>query len=195
MIYTPAYSHPAYLFHAKVDDSPHESVEEEPQTPSPETSSEENHESSSTCTSAPSVESSIDLDTFLGPEHPPQDGVLTTFKIVGDNIDKEIRPRHMRSDYQTRSLHYFHAYALRDRLNLDSYDDNASAPDQSSIDLETLLPSPNDMRDIRHNMALLIARTLKKYVPYFAKYAKGLERHITHEFSDEMARSSVVVSW
>ena len=56
----------------------------------------------------------------------------------------------MRSDNQTRSLHYFHSYAVRDRLNLDDYDDNPSAPDQSSIDLELLLPSSDDARDIRH---------------------------------------------
>ena len=94
-----------------------------------------------------------------------------------------------------RSLHYCHAYNISDPLNLDNYYDSASAPDLSSIDLETLLPSPNHMKEIRQNMALLIAHTLKKYVPYFAKYAKGLERHVTHGLCDEMAKSSVVLCW
>ena len=169
----------------KVDDNEHESADEECPSLSPEMPSEEIPESSSTATSPTS---SIDLDTFLGPECPKPPGVLTTFKIVGDNIDKDIKPRHMRSDYQTRSLHYFHSYAVRDCLNLDSYDDSASAPDQS---LELLLPSPDDKQVIRHNMAILIARTLKKYI---STYGKELERHITHEFSDEMAQKSVVVS-
>ena len=35
---------------------------------------------------------------------------MLTYKVVGDNIDKEVRPRQMRSDHQTRSLHYFHIY-------------------------------------------------------------------------------------
>ena len=172
----------------KVDDNEHESADEECPSLSPEMPSEEIPESSSTATSPTS---SIDLDTFLGPECPKPPGVLTTFKIVGDNIDKDIKPRHMRSDYQTRSLHYFHSYAVRDRLNLDSYDDSASAPDQSLVNLELLLPSPDDKQVTRHNMAILIARTLKKY---FSTYGKELERHITHEFSDEMAQKSVVVS-
>ena len=162
----------------------------------PATSSEGNPESSST--SAPSITSSIDLDSFLGPEHPTPAGVLTTFKIVGDNIDKDIKPRNMRSDYQTRSLHYFHAYAVRDRLNLDSCDDSASAPDPSSINLELLLPSAEDRVQSRHNMGVLIARTLKKHMPFFSKYGKGLERHIRHGFYEEMSRKSTVatvVSW
>ena len=136
--------------------------------------------------------SSVDLDSFLGPEfcEPPS----YTFKIVGDNIDKTVRPRDMRSDYQARSLHYFHAYAVQDRLNMDTLDDTASAPDMSSISLELLLPSPQDEIDIRKNMSVLVARILKKYMPFFEKYGRGIERHIMHQYSEEMSRKSSVVS-
>ena len=132
--------------------------------------------------------------SFLSPEHPVPAGSLTTLKIVGDNIDKDVKPRNMRSDYQTRSLHYFHAYAVRDRLNLDNCDDCASAPNPSTIDLELLLPSKEDEMQIRSNMGILIARTLKKHIPYFSKYGKGVERHIMHSFYEEMSQKSNVVS-
>ena len=33
------------------------------------------------------------------------------FKIVGDNLDKTIKPRDMRSNHQSQSLHYFNLYA------------------------------------------------------------------------------------
>ena len=39
-------------------------------------------------------------------------------KIVGDNVDKTVKPRHMQSDRQNQSLHYFHLYAVCDRINL-----------------------------------------------------------------------------
>ena len=156
---------------------------------SPETSSEDTHTSSS----GTSETSSVDLD-FLGPEEPTPAGFLPTFKIVGDNIDKEVRPRDMRSDHQTKSLHYFHAYALRDRLNLDNCDDCASAPDPSSIDLRKLLPAKDDDTEMHKNMGILMARILKKHVPYFATVGEGLERHINHRFSEEMSRKSTVVS-
>lgn len=39
------------------------------------------------------------------------------FKLVGDNIDKNVRPRYLRSSiHRTESLHYFHSYAVRDRI-------------------------------------------------------------------------------
>ena len=161
-------------------------------TSPPDISSEEMYQSSSA--SVLSGVSSIDLDSFLGPEHPVPAGSLTTFKIVGDNIDKDVKPRNMRSDYQTRSLHYFHAYAVRDRLNLDNCDHCASAPNPSTIDLELLLPSKENEMQIRRNMGILIARTLKKHLLYFSKYGKGVERHIMHSFYEEMSQKSNVVS-
>ena len=46
----------------------------------------------------------------------PMPNSLKTYKIIGDNLDKNVKPsaRDMRSDHQTRSLHYYHAYAVRD---------------------------------------------------------------------------------
>ena len=35
------------------------------------------------------------------------------YKIVGDNIDKEVKPRFACSNYPTKSLHYFHSFALQ----------------------------------------------------------------------------------
>ena len=58
-------------------------------TSPPDISSEEMYQSSSA--SVLSGVSSIDLDSFLGPEHPVPAGSLTTFKIVGDNIDKNVK--------------------------------------------------------------------------------------------------------
>lgn len=40
------------------------------------------------------------------------------YKLVFDNIDKTIKPRHMRQDSQTSTLHYVQAYAVRDRINI-----------------------------------------------------------------------------
>ena len=42
---------------------------------------------------------------------------LPLYKLVGDNIDKVVKPRHMRIDHQAKSLHYFHSYAVKDRID------------------------------------------------------------------------------
>ena len=156
--------------------------------------SESSEDISSVSSQTNSPSSSIDPDVFLGPEFSSTTPLLPTFKIVGDNIDKEVRPRNMRSDYQARSLHYFHSYAVKDRINLDNCEDQPSAPDISSIDLEVLLPSDDDESTIRRNMGILIAHTLKKHIPFYAEYGKRVERHIRHRFTEKMSQESTVVS-
>lgn len=40
------------------------------------------------------------------------------FKLVGDNLDKNVHPRYGRIDHRTQSLHFFQLYAVKDRVNL-----------------------------------------------------------------------------
>ena len=102
---------------ARVNEPDNESMistdSSQPSPSSPEHSTTSQH-------SSESVESEMDVDAFLGPEYHPCTPRLLTYRIVGDNIDKNIKPRNMTSDHQTRSLHYFHAYAVRDRIDLSS---------------------------------------------------------------------------
>ncbi len=46
------------------------------------------------------------------------------FKFVGDNIDKNIKPSFQRQEIQTQSLHHFHGYAIRDRVNMATMSDD-----------------------------------------------------------------------
>ena len=117
-----------------------------------------------------------------------------SYKLVGDNIDKEVCPRDMRSEYQTRSLHYFHTYAVRDRVALSEVSDAKKVPDVKAIQLQELLPTSNDTKELRKNFSILIARTLKKHMPFFKKFGKGVEKHIEHQFQKQMSQKSEVVS-
>ena len=119
---------------------------------------------------------------------------MSTYKLVGDNIDREVCPRDMRSDYQTRSLHYFHTYAVKDRVDLSSISDLAVCH-ETCINIEAILPSIADMKEIRKNIGVLFARVLKKYMPFFNQYGKGVEKHIRHQFSSEMSKKSEVVCY
>ena len=40
------------------------------------------------------------------------------FIVVDDNIDKNIRPSFQRENHQTQSLHYFHSYTARNRVDI-----------------------------------------------------------------------------
>ena len=133
-----------------------------------------------------------DISEFCGPT---SDAKLKTYKMVGDNLDTNVVPREMRVDYQTRSLHYFQSYALRDRVDLSTLSSEVNAPDVSKINLESFLPSSGDEKILKNNFAVLVGRVIMKHVPFFKKFGSGLERHIQHEFSVEMAKKSEVVSY
>ena len=77
-----------------------------------ETSGEE-CQMAETSTLEPSAEMELSL----------QDATLTapaylSYKLVGDNIDKNVRPRFMRiKQHRSQSLHFFHSFAVLDRIN------------------------------------------------------------------------------
>ena len=43
------------------------------------------------------------------------------FKLVGDNLDKTVKPHYIRMNRQNHSLNYFHAFAVKDRIDLRSF--------------------------------------------------------------------------
>ena len=71
------------------------------------------------------------------------------FRLCCDNIDKVVRQRFMRSD-STRpdSIHYFHSYTVRDRVDFTCLSEVVPRPITSTLHQHALnlLPSPADNR-------------------------------------------------
>jgi len=55
------------------------------------------------------------------------------FKLVFDDIDKNVKPRFQRNEIKSQSLHYVHAYAVKDRINMASLSDLPPALDPSTF--------------------------------------------------------------
>ena len=70
------------------------------------------------------------------------------FKIVGDNIDKNINSSFERINSSTLSLHYYHSFAVLDRIDLSGVSD-----DQPSGICDTIkfLPTSEDINLIKHH--------------------------------------------
>ena len=117
--------------------------------------------------------------------------VNTGYKLVFDNIDKNVNPRHMRSDNQTRSLHYVQVYAVRDRVNFDGLSNER----RTEVNVFDILPTDEDYMLLKKNFSILISRMIVKFLPFFSSDFKGLPtKHIPHEHSTEMAKKSEIVS-
>ena len=82
--------------------------------------------------------------------------MVNRFKEVGDNLDKNIRPSFQRISHQTKSVHYFHTLAVRDRI--DFSDLSESVPHGIKISLTTLLPSPADLANLFDELQVIVTR-------------------------------------
>lgn len=163
-------------------------------TPSIDAQSSQSTESGSSSLSSNSLDGIMenvfgpDADNLVPTETSPQ-----TYKFVMDNIDKTMKPIDMRVDNQTRSLHYVHKYAVRDRLNLSKFDDKPCHPDHTRVRVGSLMPSSEDDSAIYENMAMLVARVLVENLEFLKTFKKSLGRHIPNQYSEEMSQKSTVV--
>ena len=129
----------------------------------------------------------------------PYQSLHCGFRICGDNIDKTVRRRHMRSDRGNISLHYFHSIAVENRVHFSMLSD--SRPDNSGVSnfrrvARSIQPTLSDDTVMRRNFATLVSRVLTKRMPFFKACFKDLiVWHIEHRYSHEMSQKSVVVSY
>lgn len=123
----------------------------------------------------------------------------SSFRLCGDNIDKTIRRRFLRSDNSNTSLHYFHSYAVLNRVDFSHLSDHI--PDNSTItDLESVAisiqPTKIDDKILQGNIATLISRVLCTKMDFFKFCFEDIVQwHIEHKYTSEMSQKSVVVSF
>ena len=93
-------------------------------------------------------------------------------------------------------MHYFHTYAVQDRIDLSRYGNNPCLPDVLLVksQLCKVLTTDEDVKILCRNFVQLVARVLKKYMLFFSSLGASLKRHIVHKFHKEMSQKSEVVS-
>ena len=153
----------------------------------------------------PSVQSSPHV-AATGTDPPPapipdEDDISPTppqqwhgWKIVGDNIDKSVKPRHEIVDHHTKSLQYFHSYAVLDRIDFSHYSDEPTTMDASLYSVESFLPTPDDLKQMFTNFTVLVSRILVEYLPCFQGFSKAVINHIPHLYTKQMSAKSKVVN-
>ena len=115
------------------------------------------------------------------------------FKIVGDNIDIDIRPQHQTIDTRTQLLHYFHAFAVLDRIDLSSQSEVRPDVNPHEFDLQTLLPTSEDIQKLKSNFQVYISQIITEYLKSMKPLSVVVPQHIEHAHSIEMSKRSFVV--
>lgn len=114
--------------------------------------------------------------------------------LVGDNLDKNITPRDMRTEHQVKSIHYFHSYAAHDRIKLPGLSDTPPECNICSLPISTFLPSISDCTALRANYIILAARVIVDKLPHFSSLHDCVTRNIPHLYTKAMQEKSVIVS-
>ena len=109
-------------------------------------------------------------------------------------MDKKVNSRHMWSDNQSKDLHYFHLFAAKDHIDLSGASEEPPSLNPDAV-LSELLPTDEDIEEMKSNFGVLIARQLIQYLPYFKKhFSDVIVQHISHAHEVEMKETSEVVS-
>ena len=113
-------------------------------------------------------------------------------RIVGDNWDLEVKARYQTKSQTNKSLHYFHAYAVKDRVVANGMDNKEPQKSIDEIEMREFLPTPEVQEAIASDLTSIIPRVILKYLKPYSKF-KGASNHIPHQYSREMQEKSEVV--
>ena len=119
------------------------------------------------------------------------DGVV--FKYWGDNVDKKIGVRDVRSDHQSSMLHMYSILAGKSRLPSSGLSCNGQVGTLSSISCESLLPQSADIFAMLSTLITLVSRLITEHIDELKQFAKVVPNHISHAYSSQMASKSDVV--
>eukprot|EP00731_Ephydatia_muelleri_P006750 Em0003g998a len=157
-------------------------------------------ESSPSCDTHTSTSDEDTAPLAATEQNSPQDGspVLDCgewngFKLIGDNIDKNIKPRDMRINNQTKSLHYFHAFAVKDRINFSDITNNAELVFPDDIDYSVFYPNDDDDAQLVSNFQTLVTRIFVEHIPHLQHLFGKVTHNIQHKYSKNMSIKSTVV--
>jgi len=94
----------------------------------------------------------------------------TLYHICGHNIDKGMKQQYMRAGVnKPNSVHYFHSYAIADRVDFRSLSDKVIPTlqhDKKQLAM-SLLPAPEDDEALRDNIVIQILRILFENMEFF----------------------------
>lgn len=116
-----------------------------------------------------------------------------TFKFIGDNVDKKLGVRDVRSNHSGNMLHMYSILCARSRLPSLDLSQVGQVAHLGAINWKSFLPSEADVKQVKQNLVVLVSRLLTYYVKALSPLGKSVPQHIKHCYSQQMSRKSEVV--
>ncbi len=101
-------------------------------------------------------------------------------KFVGDNVDKQINVRDIRSDHHGKLIHMLSIFAVKARVSPPALVSNFSRPVLCTDTVECFLPSSEDIALIRGDLEVLVSRVMCEYIKDLQELKRLVTKHIPH---------------
>ena len=98
------------------------------------------------------------------------------------------------TDHGNRSLHWTHQFAVLNRVQDPSLDDQIQQKLVSEIQYIELLPDSQVQETLLNNCSVLVSRVVTKYLEPFKRFGNACIYHIKHRYEKEMAEKSNLVT-
>ncbi len=104
----------------------------------------------------------------------------TDIKLVGDNVDKNVKVRDMRSDHRGAMVHMYSMLVVKSRVQSAGLSTASRASNLTDCSVLDFLPSQHDLDKIRGDLVILVSRILCKYIKSLKPLLSSVDKHITH---------------
>ena len=116
----------------------------------------------------------------------------STFKFVGDNVDRKKVARDVRGDHHGQLMHMFSLIAVKDRVAPPSFSGSFLGNRLSTPPTLASLITIDEVTAMKQNLTVLVSRVLCQYIKCLSHCSSSVAWHIEHIYSKEMASKSDV---
>lgn len=115
------------------------------------------------------------------------------YQIIGDNLDFFVRVKHMTSQNQNKSIHWFNMLGIVNRVTGNELDAEYPQRQVNELSSADFIPSTSLHAELLSDLIPLVTRVVVDNIPAFSCFRKIAVRHIPHKYSRQMAEPSTEV--
>ena len=108
-----------------------------------------------------------------------------SYQIIGDNVDLDVKVRHMENNNKNKSFHWFNLIAFKDQVS-GSHLPDVHNKTLADVPISAFLPSQADIQLLKQDFAVMWSRVIVKHFREFAFLRKAVIYHIPHAYSQIM---------
>lgn len=116
------------------------------------------------------------------------------YKLVGDNVDIFIKPRHSTISDGNKDLHYYNCMAVKNRVSGNHLEAEQPMGTVDSVPWSKYLPTAEDNEKLKNEWNYLVSKTIINYVPYFQCFKEHIPDHLSHKYINLTKKKTEVVT-